>query len=197
MPSKASRVLLILCLTVRGVGLADESMPFALPVPDNWRTETILFPLEFAPELPYTGLEELRFAPGMFEKGADDFWTYAFVWWVHPDGPTDTQALASHLETYFRGLTAAVAASRSIDASQAAFGTHLAAGPEASFSGWAETLDAFVTGNQLRLYIEGQIIGCEEQGRLAIFFALSPRETDHPVWTELRSIQAGFHCEAP
>src|SRR5688500_2734436 len=52
-------------------------VPFAWPVPAGWRTETIPFPLGFAPTLPYTGIEELRFAPGMFKAGSDDFWTYA------------------------------------------------------------------------------------------------------------------------
>lgn len=45
---------------------------FTLPIPEGWRTETIPFPLEFAPELSYEGYEELRFSPGMFKAGDED-----------------------------------------------------------------------------------------------------------------------------
>ena len=195
--NKSTSCLLALLIATSGVPLAQEALPFSLPVPDGWQTETIPFPLEFAPQIPYSGLEELRFSPGMFEEGADDFWTYAFVWWVNPDDPTDAQALSGHLETYFRGLATAVAESRSIDASQARFSASIAAGPGHSFTGSAETVDAFVTGDQIRLNIHGQIIRCEAQARLAVFFGLSPRESDHPVWTELHSIRQGFRCGAP
>ena len=37
---------------------------FTWPVPDGWRSETIPFPLEFAPSIPHRGVEEIRFAPG-------------------------------------------------------------------------------------------------------------------------------------
>ena len=77
-------ILVILCLTVVSSSAAQErvDVPFYLPTPDGWRTETIPFPLDFAPELEYEGLEELRFSPGMFAEMKTDFWSYAFVWWV-------------------------------------------------------------------------------------------------------------------
>src|SRR5262249_653024 len=37
------------------------------PLPEGWRSETIPFPLDFARDLPLEGVEELRFAPGMFK----------------------------------------------------------------------------------------------------------------------------------
>ena len=43
---------------------------------------TIPFPLDFAPNLPYRGTEELRFAPGFFDPSAAGSWSYAFVWFV-------------------------------------------------------------------------------------------------------------------
>ena len=103
----ALALALLLLLPVAAPG-DDGELPFAMPIPDGWRTETIPFPLEFAPDLPYTGLEELRFAPGMFEAGSPDFWSYAFVWWVDAGQPTDLGSLAAHLESYFRGLARAV-----------------------------------------------------------------------------------------
>ena len=59
-------------LTIPATSCGQElaEIPFSMPTPEGWRTETIPFPLEFAPELEYEGLEELRFAPGMFDAAA-------------------------------------------------------------------------------------------------------------------------------
>ena len=189
-------VPLFVLATTTGIGAAaEESLPFAMPVPEGWRTETIPFPLEFAPDLPYSGLEELRFAPGMFEEGSSEFWTYAFVWWVGSDEPVDVPALSRHLETYFRGLAAAVAESRGFEVGDATFGAALEADLDRGFSGTAETLDAFVTRGQVRLNIRGQVLECEARERQAVFFALSPREASHPVWSVLDAILDGFDCD--
>jgi len=45
---------------------------FRWPVAEGWRKETIPFPLEFARDLPFSGVEELRFAPGMFGVSPTD-----------------------------------------------------------------------------------------------------------------------------
>jgi hypothetical protein len=64
-------MIVILLVLVPSFAAADEDdyLPFYMPVPDGWRTETIPFPLDFAPELKYEGVEELRFSPWMFEGG--------------------------------------------------------------------------------------------------------------------------------
>ena len=64
------------------LGSLLAAAPFTFPTPPRWRTETIPFPLEFAPELAYVGLEELRFAPGMFKAGAEDFWKSKSGWFI-------------------------------------------------------------------------------------------------------------------
>jgi len=177
--------------------LAEEpSLPFSMPVPEGWRTETIPFPLGFAPELPYTGLEELRFAPGMFEEGSDELWSYAFVWWIGESEPTDAASLSTHLEEYFRGLAHAVAESRDVQVGDATFGAVIEDNESSGFGGHAETFDAFVTQGQIRLNIEGERLDCPDQGRQAVLFALSPRAPHEPEWKTLRSVLEGFRCSA-
>ena len=51
--------LLITLLANNSVGQS-----FVLPAPDGWGKETISFPIDFAPDIPYVGTEELRFTPG-------------------------------------------------------------------------------------------------------------------------------------
>lgn len=187
-------VIFLLVLSPCGA-TADEpsGVPFDLPVPEGWRTETIPFPLEFAPELDYEGLEELRFAPGMFEAGSEDFWSYAFVWWLALGTELDAETLASDLEAYFRGLARAVAESNGFDLGDATFAARLQ-GDGRTFHGEAETLDAFVTRKPVLLNVHVEIRRCEDEKRLAVFFELSPQPDSHAIWETLAQIRQGFRC---
>ena len=56
--------------------------PYELPVPKGWTIERFLIPISFAPQISYTGVEDIRFAPGWANAGSDEYWTYAFLWWL-------------------------------------------------------------------------------------------------------------------
>jgi hypothetical protein len=85
---------------------ARPPAPWAIPA--GFRSETIPFPLEFAPGLAHRGTEELRFAPGFFDPSAPGYWSYAFVWRTEDPAAMDAAAVASELTAYFRGLIEAV-----------------------------------------------------------------------------------------
>jgi hypothetical protein len=67
----------------------------AWPVPSGWRTETIAFPLDFAPSIAYHGEEQIRFAPGMFNAAAPDYFSYVFVWIVDEQPALTADALTA------------------------------------------------------------------------------------------------------
>lgn len=175
-------------------------VPFFMPTPEGWRTETIPFPLGFAPELAYEGLEEIRFAPGMFEEGAEDFWSYAFVWWVPSATSFDAETLSKDLENYFRGLSQAVAQGRGFDTGEAVFAASIEAqaADEGSqrFAGRVQTLDAFATRRPIELDVRIEIWACEGQERRVAFFSLSPQPPSHAIWQTLHSLREGFRCES-
>jgi len=77
-------------------------------VPDGWKHELIPFPLEFAPALGHTGVEELRFPPGFLQAGAPNQWSYVFAWRLHDPAAMNAGALGDALAIYFRGLLGAV-----------------------------------------------------------------------------------------
>src|SRR4029079_4215421 len=82
------------------------------PVPAGWTHETFPLPPAFAPELPYHGIEDLRFMPGYFAPGASDFWSYVFVWWLDDPPAFGAKGLAASLTTYYRGLSNVVGGSK-------------------------------------------------------------------------------------
>jgi hypothetical protein len=199
---RSSFILLLLCAVAAVPGTAQESVevPFYLPTPEGWRTETIPFPLEFAPELDYEGLEELRFAPGMFKEGSADFWSYAFVWWVPEETGFETERLQTDLERYFRGLTTAVAEAREFDPGEPDHNVKLkpiksSAPDHPHWEGTAATYDVFVTRKPIQLNVRIDLVSCSSQGQVASIFQLSPQLHDNSIWEVLDNLRQEFRCK--
>ena len=85
---------------------ASDGKPWRTP--EGWKSETIPFPLDFAPSVAHRGNEELRFAPGFFDPAAPGYWSYAFAWRTDDAAAMDAAALGAALTAYFRGLIDAV-----------------------------------------------------------------------------------------
>ncbi|HEU4726455.1 MAG TPA: hypothetical protein VFT22_01140 [Kofleriaceae bacterium] len=131
--------------------------------PERFRSETIPFPLDFAPAVAHRGFEELRFAPGFFDPAAPGYWSYAFVWRTEDDAALDAAALGAELTTYFRGLIDAVDEARAI-ADRDAIVVTAAAEPGSGGAGRlalaAHVFDAFKTKQPLDLVGWAERIPC-------------------------------------
>ena len=79
-----------------------------LNAPDDWNSEKILFPLEFAPEIDFKGFEDIRFAPGWSDVSSKSFWTYHFSWYIEKVHHMSEDLLTEILIDYYDGLSKAV-----------------------------------------------------------------------------------------
>jgi len=191
---KVFLVSTLVYLAVVHTSWADGEIPFLMPIPEGWGTETIHFPLGFAPQLEYEGFEELRFSPGMFEPESEDFWTYAFVWWIPSTTSIDAEILQRDLDSYYRGL----ASQPDNPAIQAKIiSVEDPDDDSLRFEGTIVTIDTFVTMEPVSLTVRAEVLICDEQNRVGVFFELSPQPTSHPVWSQLHEIRQGFRCENP
>jgi hypothetical protein len=186
---------------IAAVVLATAS--FVWPVPEGWKHETIPFPLEFAPELPYQGVEELRFAPGMFKPDQPDFWSYAFVWWLDGRPALGAAELSASLERYFAGLCVSVAKEKgqTVDPSRISASLRVVnSSPRklghkvASFTGIVESYDPFATGKPIVLNVEAWVWDCDRSGKRAVMVLASPQPQSAAVWTSLRKRRDEFAC---
>ncbi len=171
--------------------------PVLLPkTPPDWRYERIEFPLPFAPELKYDGVEELGFAPGMFNAKSDTYFTYIFAMKITNDVSFDAKLLKSLLETYFRGLCRTVAEGTdfAIDTSKISAKVreeHYEAPQSRHFSVTLDSYDPFVTGKALKLHLEMLVVKRNRNDH-RIFAAVSPKPADAPVWKLLRKLEQQF-----
>lgn len=186
------------------------------PAPTGWKSETLPFPLDFAPDLTHRGVEELRFAPGMFDATAPGYWSYAFVWWLEDRAPQDAAAFSRELTDYFRGLLVLVARERAkappagapaplpFDAAAIACTLRAEAEPPKSpeppgwqrFTGEATIFDAFGDNRRLSLHLtlaqrDFPAAG-SAPGHRAILVLASPADPAQPIWRQLEQVARSF-----
>ncbi len=160
---------------VRQQPLVPELPPVSL---QDWRSERIALPPEFAPQLP-SGDEILLFAPGMFVAEAPDYWSYAFLMRIDQDVPDATE-LTTLFERYFDGLLGAVGGEEiGSDPAQVSLRQ---IGP-GRYEGEVRLIDAFVTQQpvDLRLLVRSST----ENGATSLRVQASPQPREHAIWQSL------------
>ncbi len=173
--------------------IGDEPSSLYQQAPDDWRAEVIPFPLEFAPEIKLQGVEELRFAPGMFDADSETYFTYTFVWWLEGKYEFSSEALEQLLLSYFQGLYKAVSKQQK-DFSQ--FSVSLSSlarvgEPPSIYAGQIDWIDPFTTEERLLLNLRADRWFCREDEHTAVFFRLSPQPYIHDNWQVMTEQQAG------
>jgi len=176
---------------------AQQNHSLYTAAPNDWRAEAFPFPLSFAPEIKYRGIEELRFAPGMFVASSETYFTYTFIWWLEGRNSIDARVLERDLMIYFQGLYRAV--SKKADKDVSSFKIEVKrdsiesvrSKDVESYKGRVEWIDPFVTEEQVRLNFKATRWYCAELQRTAVFFRLSPRPFEHANWQTMQTIKAG------
>ena len=173
------------------------------PVAPGWQREAFVLPPPFAPKLGVTGFEEVRLAPGFARPGANDFWSYAFVWFVEGQLPLDGAALTQLLETYYRGLCQEGGDPRfvfkpelvRVDLARVSEpATAPDEGEQHELQGTVDTLDCLFTGKPLTLHVRLQVQDCPQTQRRALLVRGSPQKDGNPIWRELDQRQAELIC---
>ena len=204
-------ILLVLALHA-GLGLghvsaADEAKE-TLTFHTNWKGERIELPPRFAPAMALKGIEEIRFAPGMFDAKSESFFTYAFVFSVPKDQELTAAVIEREMLAYYRGLGEAVSKGKGKAVDGGKFTFKLEAEKEAAgapekisadtkvvqYAGELNWVEPFATGQPQLLHFELQAWADAGTGRNYLFVCASPRaraETD-AVWKELRQIRLSF-----
>ena len=163
---------------------SGEQSENILKAPDTWRTERIHFPLGFAPTLDYQGFEDIRFAPGWSDEQAEDFWSYAFVWYLDTDPKLNKEILEQQIKAYFDGLMKSTDTSVAVESKA---GGH-------QYVGYASVVDAFFTKEKMVLNFTVVSSVCTATGKHAVLFRLSPQARSHSVWNALNKVDLAINC---
>ena len=78
--------------------------PYHLAIPTGWTIERFLIPIGFAPQIPYKGVEDIRFAPGWANAKSEQYWSYAFLWYLDSMPVVSAAIIENNLKAYYTGL---------------------------------------------------------------------------------------------
>jgi len=189
--------MLLFTIPARG---QETKLDYQVPAPKGWGKETIALPPAFAKDMTWKGVEELRFAPGMFMAESDTFFSYCMLFWLPEDAKVDQKTVEQELLAYYRGLARAVSKKKDLDVG--AFSINLKEStdrkgkrptgePYAAFTGEIKWVEPFVTGKLQILRLDLQVWYCEKHKHHCLFLCVSPQPDDAAVWKTLREIRDG------
>ena len=189
-----------------------EDVRIHLDAPKGWRGEAIQLPPGFARDMSWKGIEEVRFAPGMFDAKADDFFSYVFVFYLPQAKKPDEKVLQKELLKYYRGLATAVARNKGgVDAdsfkltvkenkkktdksarekSESTGKRESKLKPDSRFAGSLSWTEPFATMKPQKLHFEIQSGPCPSRKARFLAVAVSPHPSEKAkkLWTSMRRI---------
>lgn len=186
--------LLCLCLLVAGIGAVSLAADDAVKVTFNteWRGERLVLPTGFAPDLSLRGIEEIRFAPGMFQPDDEGFFSYALVFYLPNQKPLTQTQIHTELLKYYRGLAASVGRDRNpkIETDKFTLALTPVEGKDGQYTAVLDWVEPFKTGKaqKLRFEIESARIADMDASRLSM--SASPQPSHHKLWPVLRKVTA-------
>ena len=164
--------------------------PYNYKAPAGWSPEMILFPLDFAPTIPYKGFEDLRFAPGWGDPNSDEKWQYTFLWWLDGRYTFTEKTLAHDIEAYFTGLTRQRAIADKLDmnawtpAKAQVQKIATTSGDTDTYTATVHIFDSQVTKKPGVLYIKIHLKKRSDKNRAIVLFEVAANPFISAVWKE-------------
>lgn len=176
------------------IQLTAHAQSFVLSDPPDWRSESMTFPIGFAPNIPYAGEEYLLFAPGWGDTTSTNHWSYCFLWWINGSARLNVTDLTKNFEEYYGGLVGRNIISRKIDPRFIVPTKATLRQPNTDlFTGYVDMLN-YMSLHPIRLHIEVHVQSCAAQNKLAAFVMISPQQRPHEIWKKFDEIWSGFKC---
>jgi hypothetical protein len=188
-------VLLLFAIFIGGKCFCQQAV-YTLPLPEKWSSEKIVFPIGFAPGIPFKGNEDLRFTPGWSDSTSNEYWSYTYLWFIEGTPKVNSDTLKSYLTEYFNGLfrlnnkTKSAETAASFTKPQIKKAKTIVNDQE-TYEGEISTLN-FLTGKPLVLFARVHVRNYPGSNHSAVLFELSPKPYENKVWAELDNIVSGF-----
>ncbi|MCZ4409048.1 hypothetical protein O3Q51_09525 [Cryomorphaceae bacterium 1068] len=157
----------------------------------DWGKEFFHFPLHFAEEIPYRGVEEVVFPVNWIKPDSIDFWSYVFVWALEDKQATTAEELEGNLKLYFDGLIGGLSRTdqSKLTKTKAQFLPNTDLKDSVAFTGELTIFDGFVTQEPLTLHARIYSDYCGEKDQLILLFRFSPLPFEHDIWEKLRTVK--------
>jgi len=197
-------VVLLLFLKTSGQNASEEfdgkkwEAPYVLDTIKGWDVERFLIPISFAPSILYKGVEDIRFTPGWAKKTTNEYWSYAFLWYLDGTPTFDAKTIENNLKAYYTGLIKVNSDSAKIaDKLFPVIATirprSTEKGDMKTFEGSVNMLD-YMSQKPISLNFVIHIKTCERKDKTFVFHEISPMPYSDEVWKRLHDLWVNFKC---
>jgi hypothetical protein len=172
--------------------------PYTLPIPKNWTIERFLIPISFAPQIPYKGVEDIRFAPGWANVKSDEYWSYAFLWYLDGEVTMDSKLIDSNLKSYYTGLIGVngrnIPSEKLVPVVTSFKEIKNDKEDRKTYIGTITMLD-YMSQKPIVLNCKVHLKSFSGENKTFIFYELSPQPMSHEIWTRLGRLWVDFKCK--
>ncbi len=174
--------------------------PYTLNFQKGWDVERFLIPIEFAPQIPYKGVEDIRFAPGWGNVKTNEYWTYAFLWYLDKKPKTNATIVENNLNAYYTGLVGINIEPRKIPTEKLIpVKTEIKKiktekGDIKTFRGTIDMLD-YMEQKPITLNCIVHLKSCSGQNKTFLFYEISPKPYTDNIWQSLNQLWTDFRCD--
>ncbi len=174
--------------------------PYTLAFPEGWGVERFPIPIEFAPSIPYKGVEYIRFTPGWGNVSSEEYWSYAFLWYLDETPVTNAKVIEGNLTAYYTGLIGRNIERRKIPEDKL-FPVKVSmkevtteSGDLKTYHGTIAMLD-YMEQKPIILNCVVHLKSCAGQKQGFIFYEISPKPMTNKVWTSFIFLWNSFDCK--
>ncbi len=174
--------------------------PYQLSIPEKWTIERFEIPISFAPKITYKGVEDIRFTPGWGKAESEEYWTYAFLWYLEGSPKINASSISSNLNAYYTGLIEVNAGNSRTEAEKnitvkTTFKKITSEFSDlATYTGTVTMLD-YMQRKPITLYSKVHVRKCTLKNKTLVFHELSPKPFSHKNWKLLDQLWIDFSCE--
>ena len=196
-------LLCVLAFDTFGQNPTDEfdakkwEAPYHLNSPKDWDVERFLIPISFAPQIPYTGVEDIRFAPGWSKVQSDEYWSYAFLWYLEGTPKITAKTVKNNLKAYYSGLVGVmqgeISADQLVPVKTKFKKVKTEKGDLKTFRGTINMLD-YMAKKPIVLNCIVHLKSCSGQNSTFVFYAISPKPYTDKIWQSLHQLWIEFNC---
>ena len=198
-------VVLFLFLKSSGQNANEEfdgkkwNAPYVLDTLKGWDVERFLIPIAFAPSISYKGVEDIRFTPGWGKIETNEYWSYAFLWYLDSTQKFDPKIIEKNLVAYYTGLIninidkSKITADKLVPVKVSIKTRKAEKGDLKTFEGIVNMSD-YMTQKPISLNLLIHIKSCKGQNKTFVFHELSPKPFNDNVWNALNQLWLNFKC---
>ena len=181
-------IITFICITSFSISLdaqnelKTEQVKLDLLVTDSiWSKEVFTFPIRFAQEINYKGIEEAQFPKGWSQKDSPNYWSYVFVWDVEGNQVNSEKELEADLKTYFDGLMNSKNTTSQFFKMESSIDL-------IKYTAKVSFFDNLRTKENISLNVLVEKQYCKQKGKSIIVFRFSPKDFNNDVWNTLEKV---------